>query len=759
MNKTSLTKVARVALSGLAMAAMAVQAWANELNDIKFSELPGNRMEMRLSFSELPPEPAGYTIEQPARIVMDFAGVESALEAKKYPLNIGAARSAVIISSEDRTRLIINLDELPLYSTRREGNDVIIQVGADQAVAGTVAAPASTASSGGQQRFKAASGVGVSNVDFRRGEGGEGKVIVTLTDPAVNIDVERNKGRIQLTFLGATLPDSLRQRLDVTDFATPVENIVVDYDGRNTVITVDPTDTEYDYLAYQTDNEYVLSVKPLTRSELAAQKKEFQFSGEKLSLNFQDIEVRSVLQLIADFTDLNLVASDTVEGRITLRLDGVPWDQALDLILKAKGLDKRQEGSVIMVAPAAEIAERERQELETRKALQSLAPLRTEFIQVRYADAKELFKLFQGERGDDAAQRGGFGQGRQDENSTRSILSERGSAIVDERTNSIILTDTEEKIIQFRELIAAVDIPIRQVMIEARIVIANSDFMKELGVRWNTAYHSHDRNNPIVVDPTTGQTFQRHVDSVDQEVTGNLGGSFFLEDNQTEEDVIVGFDSNGEPIEVEDKFWTPSLADTLLVDLGVANPAGQIAYTIFKDGLELGLELSALEDVGKAEIVSQPKVVTGDKQQASIESGTEVPYLEATSSGAASIAFREAVLKLDVIPQITPDDNIIMDLQINQDSVGDVGVTGVPTIDVTQLQTKVLVANGETVVLGGIFQNQKVEGETKIPLLGDIPYLGNLFKKTIRQDDKRELLIFITPRIVEDEVFGGGFSK
>ncbi|AQQ69314.1 fimbrial protein [Microbulbifer agarilyticus] len=722
---------AKALLLGLLILPLAVPSMASQLNDIQFSELPGSRLQLRLTFSDVPPEPTGYTIEQPARIVMDFAGVESVLPQKKYSMDIGAARSAVIVSGEDRTRLILNLDKLPVYTSERVGNQVVLEVGADSAATAAVAAaPVRSATNiGGSAQFKAASNVGISNVDFRRGEGGEGKVIVSLSDPAVNIDVERTRGKIVLTFLGAELPPSLRQRLDVTDFATPVSAISVDYDGRNTVITVDPHDGDYDYLAYQADNEYVLSVKPLTVAQVREKQQEFAFVGEKLSLNFQDIEVRSVLQLIADFTDLNLVASDTVQGRITLRLDGVPWDQALELILKAKGLDKRQEGNVIMVAPAAEIAERERRELETRKQLEELAPLRTEYIQIRYADARELFALFAGNQG--GGQGGGFGQGNfaggREDQEGRSILSTRGSAIVDERTNTIILTDTEEKIAQFRDLINAIDIPIRQVMIEARIVTANTGFLRDIGVRWS---YMEDHN-------------------VGDDGLGIGSGS------------QVGLISDGDG-SVPDLSSPQTLHDPMLVDLGVSNSVGSVAYAILKDDFLLGLELSALEDVGKAEIVSQPKVVTGDKQEASIRSGVEIPYLEATSSGAASVTFKEAVLLLNVIPQITPDNNIIMNLNIDQNSVGELFtnvITGaqIPAINVNSLQTKVLVANGETIVLGGIFEAQTLEGETKVPFLGDIPFLGHLFKRTSREEDKRELLIFITPRIMQDEFLS--FSK
>jgi len=713
-------------LLALSVLPVALQAQINQLNDIQFSELPGSRVQLRLTFTSVPPEPTGYTIEQPARIVMDLAGVESSLPQKKYSLGIGGARSAVIVSSEDRTRLIVNLDQLPVYTSEVKGNQLILEIGAGLVEQAAVVASSNTMSHdsglsiGDEKQFRTSGSVAINNVDFRRGEEGEGKVIVSLSDPAVNIDVERTKGKIYLTFLGARLPESLRQRLDVTDFATAVNSIVVDYDGQNTVIAVDPTDVDYDYLAYQADTEYVLSVKPLTDDEIREKEKEFEFSGKKLSLNFQDIEVRSVLQVIADFTGLNLVASDTVEGRITLRLDGVPWDQALALILKAKGLDKRQEGSVIMVAPAAEIAERERQELETRKQLQELAPLVTEYIHVRYADAGEIFTLFSGGDSGNSGQ-GGFTGGNSRDANKASILSPRGSAIVDERTNTIILTDTEAKVVQFRELIEVIDVPIRQVMIEARLVTASSDFARELGVQWNHVGFED------INDSTSGLT------------TGGLAPN--------DDAAII----NGSLTE------SPNDWDPLMVDLGAPNAVGNLAYAILKDNFYLGLELSAMEDVGMAEIVSQPKVVTGDKQEATIQSGVEIPYLERTSSGAASITFREAVLELTVLPQITPDNNIIMALNIEQNSVGQLievsDLASIPSINVNNLSTKVLVRNGETIVLGGIFESTAIEGETKVPLLGDIPYLGNLFKRTIRTDDKRELLMFITPRIMEDENF------
>jgi type IV pilus assembly protein PilQ len=687
---------------------------AGTLQDIRFAELPGDRFEVRLDFDSLPGEPTGYTIEQPARIVLDFAEVESALQQRKFPLSFENAKSVVVLSSNNRTRLILNLNELTAYSTRLDGESFVVEVGTRQVAEYLQKSPSYTESITSKVSEHSQS---IKSIDFRRGESGEGKVIVDLSDPAVNIDVEQKGGSIFVSFLQTQLPQELRRSLDVLDFATPVSHIIANYDGSSSTLEV-KAGGDYDYLAYQTDNTYVISVKPLSETELEEKKSRFMFVGEKLSLNFQDIQVRSVLQLIADFTELNLVASDTVSGSITLRLDNVPWDQALDLVLKTKGLDKRQVGNVMMVAPAAEIAERERQELETKRQLQELAPLYTEYIRVRYASAEELFKLFTSDE-DGGGGGGGGGSGGGEGTSTASILSERGSAIVDERTNSIILTDTAEKIAEFRKLIEQVDIPIRQVMIEARIVIANSDFRKEMGVKWGG----------IAAD-TPGGSFV------------NVGGSHESLDSEP-----------GSPGEFFFDGGTTDIDENLAVDLGVANPAGSLAMSFINDNVLLTMEISALQDAGHAEIVSQPKVITGDKQKAHIESGTEIPFQEASSSGATSTSFKEAVLKLDVTPQITPDDHIIMDLKINQDSVGEiVPGSNIPTIDVTELQTQVLVANGQTVVLGGIFQTNEVESEVKVPFLGDLPYMGRLFRQDIRSENKRELLIFITPKILADDL-------
>jgi type IV pilus assembly protein PilQ len=693
---------------GLLLATFAVQAAT--LEDIRFAELPGERFEVRMDFSAAPQEPTGYTIEQPARIVLDFSGVDNALTQRKFPLSFGNAKSAVVLSSNDRTRLILNLQELAVYKSRVDGNAFVVEVGAAQAHEYIRKAASVTDEVVSQVSEHE---VSITNIDFRRGEDGEGKIIVALSDPGVSIDVEKIAGGMAVNFQGVQLPERLRRTLDVVDFATPVSVVKSDFDGGKTTLSIQAAG-DYDYLAYQADNEYVVSVKPLSEEELEEKRARFAFVGEKLSLNFQNIEVRSVLQLIADFTELNLVASDTVTGSITLRLDNVPWDQALDLVLKAKGLDKRQVGNVLMVAPAAEIAERERQELETKKQLTELAPLRTEYIRLRYANAADFLSLF----------KDGSGSGEKSE----SILSERGTAIVDDRTNSIVLTETDQKIAEFKELVKNIDIPIRQVMIEARIVIANTDVRKELGVRWAGDYATTTKGG-------------RHK----WEGSGRLEG-IVNNDGQGPEGVFI--DSDGDGISDDER----NLVDSNLVDLGLAQATSSLALNFLSDNVLLGLELSALQQSGHAEIVSQPKVITGDKQQAHIESGTEIPYQEASSSGATSTAFKEAVLKLDVTPQITPDDRIIMDLVVNQDSVGEETSAGIPTIDVTELETQVLVANGQTVVLGGIFQTQRVNSVEKVPFLGDVPYLGRLFRKDINSEDKRELLIFITPKILADQL-------
>jgi len=688
---------ATVLLGIVAQAAYA----APTVTDIEFSSRPGSKFEVRLDFDQAPPDAKAYTIEKPARIAIDFPDTKSSLERKRYTLNYGNATGVVVLESGDRTRMVVNLVTLVPYETRVDGNSLYLIVGQDAGEEYVKQTSDPTRLRGEMEQVTRVESQ-ITDLQFQRTSDGEGRMTLQLTDPNVDVNVFSERGDIKVEFLDTTVPARLMRRFDVTDFATPVTSLNVNTTERGTSLTL-KTQGDSDYLAYQTDNQYVLSVKPLTKKEVEDRRDEFNYVGERISLNFQDIEVRAVLQLIADFTELNLVASDTVSGRITLRLQNVPWDQALELVLKTKGLDKRQIGNVLMVAPAAEIAERERQEIEANKQIAELAPLQSEFIRIRYANADQVVGLFQA-----GSEEGG------------TLISSRGSVIVDARTNSLIVTETAAKLTEIRDLIELVDIPIRQVMIEARIVIAQSDLEKELGIEWGGAYLDPDHNGNII------------------SVSGDASNAFDL--NQS---VINGTQPS------------PSFPGALMVDLGVANATGGFAVGFTSDDLFLTAELSALESAGQGEVVSQPKVITGDKQQATILSGTEIPYQEASASGASTVSFKEAVLKLDVTPNITPDDRILLDLVVNQDSLGDLVPSGqnggfIPSIDTTELTTQVLVGNGETVVLGGVFRTEDLESVTKVPFFGDLPYVGALFRNTATSRTKTETLIFITPRILAD---------
>lgn len=693
----------RLGLVGLALLVFnsATQA-APSITDIEFSSRPGSKFEIRLEFDEVPEDINAYTIEKPARIAIDFPDTTSNLERKRYSLPYGNATGVLVLEAGDRTRMVVNLVKLVPYETRVEGNNLYVVVG-EEGGAGYLkpTSDPNRLETSVEQVTSVRSEI--SDLQFQRTGAGEGRLILELTDPSVDVNVFSEGGSVKVQFVNTSVADGLMRRYDVTDFATPVESVDVNTTERGAVLTL-KTVGDYDYLAYQTANQYILSVKPLTKREIEERLDEFTYVGDRISLNFQDIEVRAVLQLIADFTELNLVASDSVAGRITLRLQNVPWDQALELVLKTRGLDKRQVGNVLMVAPAAEIAERERQQIEANKQIAELAPLSTEFIRIRYAAADTLVPL--------------FGAGSADGGS---LISSRGSVIVDPRTNSLIITETNSKLREIRELIELVDIPIRQVMIEARIVIAQSDLNKELGIEWGGGYLNPDANGNVL--SASGDTAN-----------------------------VVGLNTS-----VIDGIQPAlSFPGALLVDLGVASATSGFAVGFTSNDLFLSAELSALEAAGQGEVVSQPKVITGDKQQATIESGTEVPYQESSASGETTTSFKDAVLKLDVTPNITPDDRILLDLIITQDSVGDLVRTGtggfIPSIDTTELTTQVLVGNGETIVLGGVFRTEDIESVTKVPFFGDIPYVGGMFRNQSTQKTKTETLIFITPRILADSL-------
>ncbi|WP_181296463.1 type IV pilus secretin PilQ [Pseudomonas sp. Q2-TVG4-2] len=683
------TTLSRLGLSLLA-ALISPALLAANLNSLDVASLPGDRVELKLAFDEPVPTPRGYTLDQPARIALDLPGVSSKLASKNHELGVGNARSVTVVEAQGRTRLIVNLTSLVPYSTRVDGNNLFVVLGeSGSSPAAVTAAPAVAVSQVAPAPAMAA-GKSISNIDFRRGEDGAGNVVITLSDPSISPSIEEQGGKIRVSFAKTQLPESLRVRLDVQDFATPVKFVDSSSKADGASIAIEPSG-RYDYLAYQTDDKLTISVKPLSEADAEKRKAEhFTYSGEKLSLNFQDIDVRSVLQLIADFTDLNLVASDTVQGNITLRLQNVPWDQALDLVLKTKGLDKRQVGNVLLVAPADEIAARERQELEAQRQIAELAPLRREVVQVNYAKASDIARLFQSVT---------------DKEGTSE---DRGSIAVDDRTNNIIAYQTQERLDELRRIVVQLDIPVRQVMIEARIVEANVDYDKSLGVRWGGS-----------------QQF------------ANGRGLVYGNDDSGDEGGNSGEDSNG---------------NVPFVDLGVANPTSGIGIGYITNNLILDLELSAMEKSGNGEVVSQPKVMTADKETAKILKGSEIPYQEASSSGATSTTFVEAALSLEVTPQITPDNRIIMEVKVTKDEPDFANdVNGTPTIRKNEVNAKILVNDGETVVIGGVFSNTQSRSVDKVPFLGDLPYLGRMFRRDIVSDAKSELLIFLTPRILNHQ--------
>ena len=698
---------------------------AADLKAMNVASLPGDKVELKLSFDQPVTAPKGYTIEQPARIALDLPGVNNKLGVRNKELGSGNARSVTVVEAGDRTRLIVNLTALAPYSTRVQGNDLFVVIGGDQAArttsasvpapslprSGVAQAPAPATNPAGRvfSSVPRLAGKAIRNIDFKRGDDGEGNVIIDLSETGISPDIQEQGGKIRLNFGKTQLPDALRVRLDVKDFATPVQFVNASSQAGDTVITIEPTGV-YDYLAYQTDNKLTISVKPLTAKEKEQRAAErFTYTGEKLSLNFQDIDVRSVLQLIADFTGLNLVASDTVQGNITLRLQNVPWDQALDLVLKTKGLDKRQIGNVLLIAPADEIAARERQELESQKQIQELAPLRRELIQVNYAKAADMAKLFQSVTKADAGQ------------------SERGSITVDDRTNSIIAYQTQERLDELRRIVSQLDIPVRQVMIEARIVEANVDYDKELGVRWGGNFFSGNGK---------------------WSAYGKDGARSFTDDGSV---LLPGTDTVG------DVTLSEGTAPVPFVDLGVSSSTSGIGFGFLSNHAILDLQLSAMEASGNGEVVSQPKVVTSDKETAKILRGSEIPYQEASSSGATSTSFKEAALSLEVTPQITPDNRIIMEVKVTKDAPDFTrSLNGVPPINKNEVNAKVLVSDGETIVIGGVYSNTQSKSTSKVPFLGDLPYMGRLFRRDSVTDSKAELLVFLTPRIMNNQAIAVG---
>ncbi|MCP5324796.1 MAG: type IV pilus secretin PilQ [Oceanospirillaceae bacterium] len=688
-----------ISVLGLCSLALSSVASALSIQSVDFASLPGDKSEMRLTFDGQPSIPEGYSIDEPARIALDLSGVDSNLKTKYHKIGSGNARTATIVGTKDKTRVIINLNRPTGYTSRVDGNVLVVTIGDSDPV---VTAPAKAPVKVTQNNTPVQSKDSVLDVDFRRGDFGEGQVLIKLSNPKAPVDISQESGKIRVVLPNTALPEAMRRRLDVKDFATPVRYVDAKTEDGKTVFIVEPGKELYEYLAYQTDGLLTINLKPVSAADEERVKRErFPYTGEKLSLNFQDIEVRTVLQIIADFTGFNLVASDDVQGSITLRLKNVPWDQALEIVMKSQGLAKRQMGNVLMIGPSDQMAAREKLELEANKQVSDFAPLTTEFVQVKYAKARDLLALIASEKG---------------------MLTDRGVASVDERTNTILVKDTAQSIESIRRAVAVFDIPVRQVLIEARIVIARTSVGEDMGIRWGGGY-GVVKNNQI-----------------------NLAGGNL--------DTISRFNNNIIATAKGDDPENIDLNDASIVDLAVTD-ASATTFAVGVNAFDymLDLELSALESDGKAEIISQPRVVTADGQVASIMAGTEIPYQEASSSGATTVSFKEAVLKLEVTPQITPDDRIIMDLIINQDSVGELTAAG-PSIDTNEVKTQVLVDNGETVVLGGIFKNEEVTQITKTPFFGDLPVIGRLFRRTSHSEVKSELLVFITPRLVKDSLTG-----
>jgi type IV pilus assembly protein PilQ len=683
----------------------------NRLQDIQVQSLPGQRVELRLILSGTAPEPLAFTIEDPARIAIDLPETSLGLSSRRRDINLGPLDTVLTAEAGGRTRVVLNLDSMVAYETRRSGNTIYVTLGAAGAVAsGTTqfegAAPSESRS------YATSGGRSISNLDFRRTGDGGGRVMVTLTDPSTPVDIRQEGGRVVAVFKDTSLPSELMRRLDVMDFATPVTTVDALRTNSDSRIVIS-AQGNYEQLAYQSDNEFTIEINPVVedteQASLFSETKEY--SGQRLTLNFQDIETRAVLQLLAETSGRNIVVSDTVQGNVTLRLRNVPWDQALDIVMTTKGLDMRQNGNVIIVAPAEEIAARETADLEAKKAITELEPLYSEFLQVNYAKAANLAALISASEGQN------------------SLLSERGTVSIDDRTNTLLVQDTAEKLQDIRRLVRTLDIPIRQVLIESRIVIVNDDLSRDLGIRLGVTAFNENSSDGVTVISGTGTGTDTMINSALDNLADPNNGTIF-------------------PIQL------PDLANRYNVNVPIANAAGRFSLAVLESDYLVDLELTALEAEGRGEIVSTPRVITANQKEARIEQGVEIPYQESASSGATTTQFKKAVLSLTVTPQITPDNNIIMDLLVSNDTVGDLvaSATGgfVPSIDTRAVETQVLVSDGQTVVLGGIYETERRETITKVPVLGDIPGVGNLFKSRQNVSNKAELLIFVTPKILTE---------
>ncbi|HKT72979.1 MAG TPA: type IV pilus secretin PilQ [Steroidobacteraceae bacterium] len=664
--------------------------------------LPGQQVQVTMRLSAPAPTPLSFTIDNPARISFDLPNTVLALPSHRIDVHTSGLDSILAAEAKDRTRLVLNLDKLVPYDTRVDGNNIVVLLGSANLAAASTGAAASILPNRTADSAAGAARM-IRSIDFRRSPDGAGRILVRLTDPHTHINLRQVGSQIVVDF-DADLPKNLSRRYDATDFGTPVSSFDATRVGNGTRIAINATG-DYEQLAYQSDDQYVVEIQPQRKAVVAADDKPV-YTGERLTLNFQEIETRAVLQLLADASGQNIVVSDSVTGNVTLRLQNVPWDQALDIVLRTKGLDKRKQDNVIIVAPQEELAAREKADLAARKDIQELAPLRSDYLQVNYAKASDMAALIKSQGG--------------------SLLSARGSVAVDERTNTLLLQDTSDRLADIRRLVATLDIPVRQVLIEARIVIVNDDFKRDLGAR---------------VGLTT--------------VNGNGSKGLW-----TTSGTAAGTDSiisagPGAPLLAGAPTGT-NASNRYNVNLPASNPAGSFALGILGANYLVDLELSAAQAETRAEVISSPRVITANQKEATIEQGTEIPYQQSASSGATTISFKKAVLSLKVTPQITPDNRIILDLDVKKDSVGTITVASgginVPSIDTKEIVTQVLMNDGQTVVLGGVLETNHRDDSTKVPYLGDIPVLGHLFKTTSKRNDKDELLIFVTPKIVREGV-------
>ncbi len=721
------------ALGAWLLAGIAVAQVPNSLDQVTVSKAASGRTVVRFQLKNPPTNPpATFSIQSPPRIALDFLDTTNGLGATQRVIDEAALRSLNLITAGNRTRVVFNLNKPQSFETSVEGNAVIVTLNDQEAV---------RAGSETVQRFAEAKPSetqhALRDIDFRRGRNGEGRIVVDLSDSTAGIDIRQQGRTLVVDFLKTNVPRNLQRRIDVADFGTPIVTVDTFAQGSNARMVIEPRGL-WEHSAYQTDNRFILEIKPVQEDpNKLIQGTRGGYKGEKLSLNFQNVEVRAVLQVIADFTGLNIITSDTVQGSLTLRLKDIPWDQALDIILQTKGLDMRKNGNVVLIAPREELALKEKQQLENAIQIGELEPLVSESFQLNYIKASDLEKLISTNR----QQQFGAGAGQTATTGGQgSILSKRGVAVVDPRSNIIFVQDTAQRLEEVRRIIRQIDTPIRQVLIEARIVIAGDKFSQQLGVRFGQQ---------------TGFTLNNKY------AAGSSGSLSTTPVVKTEGDRLIRETRTQTPFELASGLASAGYSDSpqLNVNLPVPNAAGQLALTLINlgSGNLINLELSALEADARGKVVSSPRVVTGDNQKAAIEQGTEIPYVTPGSANSpATVAFKKAVLRLDVTPQITADGRIIMVVEVRKDSVGQYvqlgGGFSVPSIDTKNVVTQISVNNGDTAVIGGIYEEQIRNDVTQVPWLGNLPILGYLFKQTGTSSDKAELLIFLTPRIVRDTV-------